>query len=87
MCAFTGAAVPLLIAGAIPGPGWPAIAVAVACLGLLGAGIGLATSSCKICWAGALVVAGGLLAWLGELLRVVVYAGTSARRRSLRPRR
>jgi predicted membrane protein (TIGR00267 family) len=71
VCSFAGALVPLLLDSALPEPGWPAIAVSLACLGGLGAGIGYATASCKSCWAWILVIAGGALAWLGYVLQVV----------------
>lgn len=71
LCSFGGAAAPLLIAGEMPGSGWTAVVVAVICLGGLGAGIGYTTLSCKSCWALALIAVGGLLAWLGYVLRVV----------------
>jgi predicted membrane protein (TIGR00267 family) len=71
LCSFVGALMPLLLASALPGPGWPAVAVSLACLGGLGAGIGYATASCKNCWAWVLVIAGGALAWLGDVLQVV----------------
>jgi VIT1/CCC1 family predicted Fe2+/Mn2+ transporter len=71
LCSFGGAAIPLAIASVIPGSGWPAIAVTVGCLGGLGAGIGYTTASCRGCWALALMIAGGLLAGLGNLLHVV----------------
>jgi len=71
LCSFGGATVPLMVASEIPGSGWPSVAVAVACLGVLGAGIGYTTLSCKTCWSLALVIAGGLMAWLGYFLRIV----------------
>ncbi len=60
-----------LLASVITGPGWPAVAVSLTCLGGLGAGVGYATSSCKSCWAWVLTIAGGLLAWLGYVLQVI----------------
>ena len=71
LCSFGGAIVPLAIASVIPGSGWVAVVLTVGCLGGLGAGIGYTTSSCKICWGFALMIAGGLLAGVGFLLRVV----------------
>lgn len=71
LCSFIGSAIPLLLASMLAGPGWPAVAVSLACLGGLGAGVGYATSSCKSCWAWVLTIAGGLLAWLGYVLQVV----------------
>lgn len=71
LCSFAGAAIPLLVASEIPGSGWSAVALTVGCLGGLGAGIGYATLSCRICWAITLMIAGGLLAELGYLLRLV----------------
>jgi len=71
LCSFAGAGVPLAIASIIPGSRWLAVAVTVGCLGGLGAGIGYATLSCKICWVLALIIVGGLLSGLGYLLHVV----------------
>lgn len=71
VCAFAGASIPLVFASVLPGPGWLTIVIAVGCLGLLGAGIGHTTQSCKPCWSLALGVAGGVLATLGYFLHVV----------------
>jgi len=70
-CAFGGAAIPLIVAGLLPGPGWSTIAIAVSCLALLGAGIAHSLAGCRICWAAALALAGVLTAILGAHLAVV----------------
>jgi VIT1/CCC1 family predicted Fe2+/Mn2+ transporter len=71
LCSFGGALVPLAIASVIPSAGGSAIVATLACLGVLGAGIGYTTASCKICWGLALMLAGGLLAALGYFLHIV----------------
>ena len=71
VCSFAGAAVPLLLASALPGPGWVAIVVAVGCLAFLGYGIASTLASCKTCWASVLAAAGVLLALIGAHLKVV----------------
>ena len=71
LCSFGGATAPLMVASEIPGAGWASIMVVMACLGVLGAGIGHTTLSCKTCWALAFVVVGGSMAWLGYFLRIV----------------
>ena len=70
-CAFGGAAIPLIVAGLLPGPGWLTIVIAVCCLAGLGAGIAHSLSGCRPCWALALALAGVLTAMLGAWLGVV----------------
>ena len=70
-CAFAGAGIPLVIAAMVPGVTWEAIAIALACMALFGAGIGWATRSCKTCWAVAFTLSGAAVAVLGAWLQVV----------------
>jgi VIT1/CCC1 family predicted Fe2+/Mn2+ transporter len=70
-CSFGGAAIPLIVAGLLPGPSWLTIAIAVCCLALLGAGIARSLAGCKACWSAGLAVAGVLMALLGAYLGVV----------------
>jgi predicted membrane protein (TIGR00267 family) len=70
-CSLIGALTPLIVASLVAVSGWTAIASAVACLGGLGAWIGQLTLSCRLCWALALMLAGGVLTLVGNYLQVV----------------
>jgi VIT1/CCC1 family predicted Fe2+/Mn2+ transporter len=70
-CAFTGAAIPLILAAALPGPGWISIVASIVCLCALGWGIAQTLRACHVCWIAALGIAGALLALLGTWIKLV----------------
>lgn len=65
-----GALVPLLIAAALPGPGWVAAVIAIASLGALGAGLATAVLGSRLRWASALMIGGILVTALGAWLKI-----------------
>jgi predicted membrane protein (TIGR00267 family) len=65
-----GAALPLLLAAALPGPGWIAVAVAVAALGTLGAALASVVLGSRVRWALALVAGGIAVTAVGAWLKI-----------------
>ncbi|HVW46760.1 MAG TPA: hypothetical protein VHA76_06895 [Solirubrobacterales bacterium] len=65
-----GALAPLLLAAALPGPGWIAAVVAIVALGFLGAGLATAVLGNRLIWAAALVLGGILVTALGAWLKI-----------------
>lgn len=65
-----GALLPLLIAAALPGPGWIAAVVAVCALGVLGAGLARAVLGNRLKWAGALVIGGVAVSAIGLCINI-----------------
>lgn len=75
-CALAGAAsligtlCPLLLAAALPGPGWIAAALAIAALGFLGVGLATAVLGNRLVWATALVLGGIGVTVVGAWLKI-----------------
>lgn len=67
---MVGALGPLLLAAALPGPGWIAAAIAVVALGFLGAGLATAVLGNRLIWAGALVLGGIGVTLIGAWLKI-----------------
>ncbi|HVV89733.1 MAG TPA: hypothetical protein VHB53_04500 [Solirubrobacterales bacterium] len=65
-----GAMAPLLLAAALPGPGWIAAVVAVVALGFLGVGLAGAVLGNRLIWAAALVVGGIGVTAIGAWLKI-----------------
>lgn len=65
-----GAALPLLLAAALPGPGWIAVAIAVAALGLLGAGLASVVMGSRVRWAASLIIGGIAVTVVGAWLKI-----------------
>lgn len=71
LASFFGSLLPLLAGAVLPGPPWLPLAISLAVLGALGAGIGVAIGGAVLRWSGALMIAGALVAALGYQLRIV----------------
>lgn len=67
---MVGALGPLLLAAALPGPGWIAAAIAIVALGFLGVGLATAVLGNRLVWAGALVLGGVGVTALGAWLKI-----------------
>lgn len=65
-----GAALPLLLAAALPGPGWVAVAVAVAALGVLGAALASVVLGGRVRWALALIAGGVVVTVVGAWIKI-----------------
>ncbi len=65
-----GACVPLLIATALPGPGWIAAIVAVCALGALGVGLAHTVLGNRVIWAVSLVVGGIAVTAVGVWIKI-----------------
>lgn len=70
-CNFLGALLPLLSGAVLPGPSWMAIAAAMVALGLLGAAVAHTVHGSPGRWAAVLMIAGGVLSYVGLKLRIV----------------
>ncbi|MFT3862886.1 MAG: hypothetical protein QM729_01340 [Solirubrobacterales bacterium] len=70
LASMVGALGPLLLAAALPGPGWIAAAIAIVALGFLGAGLATAVLGDRIVWATGLVVGGIAVTALGAWLKI-----------------
>jgi predicted membrane protein (TIGR00267 family) len=70
-CGFVGASFPLLLSSCLPGPGWIALAVAVAALGLLGAALARSFYGSVVLWSGVIMAGGIVLALVGARLNLV----------------
>lgn len=67
---MVGALAPLLLAAALPGPGWIAAAIAIAALGFLGVGLATAVLGNRLVWAAALVLGGIGVTAVGAWLKI-----------------
>lgn len=65
-----GAALPLLLAAALPGPGWIAVAVAVGALGALGAALAGIVLGNRLRWALTLAVGGVAVTAVGAWIKI-----------------
>lgn len=65
-----GALVPLLIAAALPGPGWIAAVVAVCALGALGVGLAWTVLGNRLVWAVALAAGGAAVTAIGLWINI-----------------
>lgn len=65
-----GALLPLLLAAALPGPGWVASAVAISALGVLGAGLAWTLLGNRLMWTIALVAGGAGATGIGLWIRI-----------------
>ena len=61
---------PLLIAAAAPGPGWFTAVIAIAALGVLGAGLATVVLGNRLRWATALVLGGVIVTAVGAWLKI-----------------
>lgn len=71
LAGFCGALLPLLVGVIVPSAPWLAIAAALAALAILGAFLAFAVNGRAAAWAGALVLAGAALAYLGTYLKLI----------------
>lgn len=65
-----GALLPLLIAAALPGPGWVAAIVAICALGVLGVGLAWTVLGNRLIWAITLVVGGAAVTAVGLWINI-----------------
>lgn len=65
-----GALIPLLIAAALPGPGWIAAAVAICALGILGVGLATTVLGNRPLWSAALVAGGIAVTAVGVAIKI-----------------
>lgn len=65
-----GALLPLLIAAALPGPGWIAAIVAICALGALGVGLATTVLGNRVTWAAALVLGGVAVTAVGVWVKI-----------------
>lgn len=65
-----GALAPLLLAAALPGPGWIAAIIAIVALGALGAGLATVVLGSRLRWATALVIGGIAVTAIGAWLKI-----------------
>lgn len=65
-----GALLPLLIAAALPGPGWIAALIAIAALGMLGIGLATAALGSKVRWTTTLVIGGIAVTAIGVWIKI-----------------
>jgi VIT1/CCC1 family predicted Fe2+/Mn2+ transporter len=71
VCNFLGALLPLLFTVLLPESSWLAIIIAITALGALGVGVAYVVHGNLIRWAGALIIAGTLLTFVGTELHIV----------------
>jgi hypothetical protein len=67
---MAGALLPLLIAAALPGPGWIAALIAITALGVLGVGLANAVLGSKVRWAITLVIGGAVVTAVGVWIKI-----------------
>jgi hypothetical protein len=65
-----GALLPLLIAAALPGPGWIAAVIAIAALGLLGIGLATAVLGSRVRWGITLAIGGAAVTAIGAWIHI-----------------
>lgn len=70
VASFAGATLPLLVGVALRGHSWTALAVAIAALGLLGAGLAAAVEGSRLRWVLALVACGVVVTTIGTMLDI-----------------
>lgn len=70
LASFVGAAVPLLLAAALPVLPWVALAFAIVLLGVLGGGIGAMLRTGRVRWAIAMLLGGAAVAVIGAVLDI-----------------
>jgi predicted membrane protein (TIGR00267 family) len=70
-CGFVGASFPLLLSSLLPGPGWVALAAAIASLGILGILLARSFHGSVIVWPAVIMAGGMLLALVGARLDLV----------------
>jgi VIT1/CCC1 family predicted Fe2+/Mn2+ transporter len=68
---FIGAVLPMALGYVLPGPGWLAVALPVAFLGVLGVALARVTRGAPATWAGGLIVGGIVISAIGATLRLV----------------
>jgi predicted membrane protein (TIGR00267 family) len=68
---FCGSLLPLVVGVMVPSAPWLSIVVALTVLAVLGVSLARAASGQPIQWAFALIVGGGILAYLGTYLRLI----------------
>jgi VIT1/CCC1 family predicted Fe2+/Mn2+ transporter len=71
VCNFLGALLPLLFIVLLPESSWLAIVIAITALGALGVGVAYVVHGNLARWAGALIIAGVLLTFVGTELHII----------------